>query len=142
MALPRPLPDEFRLWYLLDVAAFVVGVWTWFRQSSDSVADLLSLDPLLIALATVSGLLAVFILRVTVGNLWGYAVEYANAGGEWTDLPFLATFGIGAAGAIVAYVATSSLGTAAWAGFWTFAFGAVGVGIVVHLATGYREASA
>ncbi|SDX85825.1 hypothetical protein [Halobellus clavatus] len=142
MALPRPLPDEFRLWYLLDVAAFVVGVWTWLQQSSTPAADLLALDPFVVSVATVSGLLAVFILRVTVGNLWGYAVEYANAGGEWTDLPFLATLGIGVAAGIATYVVTASLGAAAWTAFWAFVFGAIGVGVVVHLAAGYRESSA
>ncbi|WP_435184470.1 hypothetical protein [Halobellus sp. EA9] len=134
------LPDEFRPWYLLDAAAFVLGVGTWLRRSTRSTADLLALDPLALAVSGVSGLFAVFVLRVTLGNVWGYAAEYANAGGQWSDLPFLATIGSGAAAAVLTYGATTSLGAAAWAAFWTFVVAAL-VGVALQFAAGYGAAS-
>ena len=97
--------------------------------------------PCLLATVTtvVSGLLTVVVVRFTVGNLWGYAVEYANAGGRWSDLPFLASVGGGVAAVTATYAVTRSLGAAAWAGFWMLVILA-GV-VAASFAAGYQESS-
>jgi hypothetical protein len=76
------------------------------------------LEPLPVLTAVVGGLFGLVVFQFTVGNLWAYAVEYHNAGGSWTDPPFVA----------------------AWAAFWTFAVAAGVVAVVVNAAAGYREA--
>ena len=136
MSLHQRFRDRLRPWYLLDLAAFIFGAGgsLWRNSSGFETA------PPLFALVTaiVSGLLAVVVLRFTLGNLWGYAVEYAKAGGQWSDLAFLVPVGSGLAGVAVTY----ALGAAAWAGFWTFAVVAGVVAVAVSFAAGYRGTSA
>ncbi|WP_049987215.1 hypothetical protein [Halobellus rufus] len=141
MSLHSALPDRFRPWYLLDVAAFLLGAVGSIQRSVSGFGDLPSLTPVASVGAVVSGLFAVVVLRFTVGNLWAYAVEYANAGGQWSDLPFLAPIGGGLAGVAVTYAVTTSLGAAAWAGFWTFAVVAGVVAVAVSFAAGYEEST-
>ena len=73
-------------------------------------------------IAILTGLFAVVLLQFTVGNVWGYAVEYANAGGSWTDLPFLVPFGAGL-----------------WVGFWAFVVVAAVTAVGVWFRTGLAE---
>ncbi|WP_336025021.1 hypothetical protein [Halobellus salinisoli] len=142
MSLQSALRDRFRPWYLLDIAAFLFGAVGSIQRSVSGFGDLPSLTPFAAVSAIIAGLLAVVVLRFTVGNLWGYAVEYANAGGQWSDLPFLVPVGGGVAAVVLTYAVTTSLGAAAWAGFWTFAVVAGAVAIAVSFAAGYRESSA
>ncbi|RLM89835.1 hypothetical protein D3D02_08215 [Halobellus sp. Atlit-38R] len=140
MSLHQRFRDRLRPWHLLDLAAFLFGAgWSLWRNSAG-----FETTPPLFALVTaiVSGLLAVVVLRFTLGNLWGYAVEYANAGGQWSDLAFLVPVGSGLAGVVVTYAVTTDLGAAAWAGFWTFAVVAGVVAVAVSFAAGYRGTSA
>jgi hypothetical protein len=147
MSLQSGLPERVRPWYLLDAAAFLVGAGASVRHTAhgfDGVADLSlivisSLSLLATVTAVVSGLFAVFVLRVTVGNLWGYAVEYANAGGQWSDPPFLVPVGGGLVAVAATYVVTGSPATAAWAGFWAFVVVAGVVAAVVSFAAGYQD---
>jgi len=140
MSLHQRFRDRLRPWYLLDLAAFLVGAGSSLWRNSSGF----EIVPPLFALVTaaVSGLLAVVVLRFTLGNLWGYAVEYANAGGQWSDLAFLVPVGSGLAGVVVTYAVTTDLGAAAWAGFWTFAVVAGVVAVAVSFAAGYRGTSA
>jgi hypothetical protein len=145
MSLQSAVRDRLRPWYVLDVAAFLLGgVGGLRRGTSGTTADLPSavFDPYTAVMAVVYGLLAVLVLRFTVGNLWAYAVEYANAGGQWSDLPFLVPVGGGLAAVAITYAATTDLGAAAWAGFWTFAAVAGIVAVAVSFAAGYRDSAA
>ncbi|WP_144903557.1 hypothetical protein [Halobellus captivus] len=141
MSLQSALRDRFRPWYLLDVAAFLFGAGGSIWRTVSGFDELDALTTFTAVTAVVYGLLAVVVLRFTVGNLWSYAVEYANAGGRWSDLPFLVPVGGGLAVVAVTYAVTESLGAAAWAGFWSFAVIAGVVAVAVSLAAGYREAS-
>ncbi|QCC47071.1 hypothetical protein [Halobellus limi] len=141
MSLHHRLHDRLRPWYFLDVAAFLLGAVGSLRRALSGFGELTSLTPFEAVTAVASGLFAVVVLRFTVGNLWGYAVEYANAGGQWSNLPFLVPVGGGLAAVAVTYAATTSLGAAAWAGFWAFAVAAGVVAVAVSLAAGYSEAS-
>ena len=142
MPLHRRVSDRLRPWYLLDVLAFLFGASSTLWRAADGFGELAVLTPLAAVTAGASGLFAVVVLRFTVGNLWAYAVEYANAGGQWTDLPFLVPVGSGLAGLLLTYATTSNLGAAAWAGFWAFVVAAGVVAAAVSLAVGYSEASA
>ncbi|AUV83965.1 hypothetical protein C2R22_11670 [Salinigranum rubrum] len=91
------------------------------------------------SLALLSGLFGLVVFQFTVGNVWGYAVEYYNAGGRWTDLPFLVPFvAAGLAGAVVA-LRFESLAAGAWTAFWTFVVVAGLVAITAWMAVGYRD---
>ncbi|ADQ66536.1 hypothetical protein C499_02227 [Halogeometricum borinquense DSM 11551] len=93
--------------------------------------------------AVISGLAAVVAFQFTVGNIWGYAVEYYNAGGSWTDLPFLTPFVAAiAVGAVTYFRIDPVLGAAAWAAFWTFIVVAGIVAVVTQFSAGYRESTA
>ncbi|QLG64012.1 hypothetical protein HUG12_07000 [Halorarum salinum] len=84
-------------------------------------------------------LLAVVLFRFTAGNVWRYAVEYRDAGGAWSDLPFLAPFVVAAAVGAAVLLPGGSLGSAAWAAFWGFVVAAGLASAAVWLAVGYRE---
>jgi hypothetical protein len=92
--------------------------------------------------AVLSGLFGLLIFQFTVGNVWGYAVEYRNAGGEWTDLSFLTPFVAAGLAGVVVGVRTGSVGLAAWTAFWTFVVVAAVVAVGAWLAVGYRQADA
>lgn len=126
------LRTRLRPWHGLMLLTFLVGA-----AVSLSRAD--AVDTNAVLLAVLAGLFAVVILQFTVGNVWGYAVEYANAGGSWTDAPFLAPFAV-ALGAIVTVLSvTGRLFAALWAGFWAFVLTAAVVALVVRFYTGYVE---
>lgn len=91
--------------------------------------------------AVLYGLLAVVLLQFTVGNVWAYAVEYRDAGGAWSDLPFLAPVVFGAGWGVFAFSTTRSLSVAAWAAFWGFAVVAAITAVAVWVLFGYREDS-
>ena len=150
MSLQSALSDRRRPWYLLDAAAFLFGAVGSIQRASPSVNELADLSLVAITgvslfaavTAVVSGLLAVVVFRFTAGTLWGYAVEYANAGGQWSDLPVLAPIGGGLIATAATYAVTERLAAAAWAGFWTFALAAGVVAVAVSFAAGYRDSTA
>ncbi|MGQ4557074.1 hypothetical protein [Halobellus sp. GM3] len=142
MPLHQRVRDRFRPWYLLDVAAFLVGAVGSLRRAASGLEEQAATTTHTSVVAVAAGLLAVVVLRFTVGNLWGYAVEYVNAGGQWSDLPFLLPVGSGLAAAALAYAVTSNFGAAAWGGFWAFVVAAGVVAIAVSFAAGYREPGA
>jgi hypothetical protein len=90
--------------------------------------------------AVLSGLFGLVIFQFTVGNVWGYAVEYYNAGGSWTDLPFLTPFVAAGVTGIVTAVYTGSVGAGAWVAFWAFVVVAAVVALGAWFVAGYREA--
>jgi hypothetical protein len=98
--------------------------------------------PLLVLGAVLQGLFGLVIFQFTVGNVWAYAVEYVNAGGQWTDLPFVAPFAVAGLAAVATHRLTTNLGVAVWAAFWTFAVVAGLVASVVWVAVGYRDSAA
>ena len=150
MSLQSALSDRLRPWYLLDIAAFLFGAVGSIQRANPGVDRFTDLSliavtgiSLLAAVTAVaSGLFAVVVLRVTVGALWGYAIEYAKAGGQWSDLPILVPAGGGLVAAAATYAVTARLGAAAWAGFWMFTLAAGVVAVAVSFAAGYRESAA
>jgi hypothetical protein len=98
------------------------------------------LKPLPVLTAVIGGLFGLVVFQFTVGNLWAYAVEYHNAGGSWTDPPFVAPFAVAVVAGAATYVFLADAAAAAWAAFWTFAVAAGVVAVVVNAAAGYREA--
>lgn len=117
------------------LATFLVGV-----AVSLSRADVVGTNTVLVAI--LSGLLAVVVLQFTVGTVWAYAVEYANAGGSWTDAPFLTPFVVAALVAAAAFVVAPTDGgafAALWAGFWGFVVTTAMVALVVRFYAGYAK---
>ncbi|ELZ78438.1 hypothetical protein C455_12163 [Haloferax larsenii JCM 13917] len=134
MSLQHRLREWFRPWYALVFAVFVAGT-AWSLRGQP-----LGLSSILIAVT--GGLLGAVVFQFTVGSVWAYIVEYANAGGRWTDGPFLAPFTIGIATGAVTYVYDASVGAAAWAAFWSFAVSAAALAVIAQFYAGYRESSA
>jgi hypothetical protein len=128
------LRDRLRPWHGVMLVVFTVGTsMSLLRAGTATVETTLR--------AVVSGLFGLVIFQFTVGNVWGYAVEYHNAGGSWTDLPFLAPFvAAGVAGVGVA-VRTGSAGVGAWAAFWAFVIVAAVVALGAWVVAGYRDAA-
>lgn len=130
------------------LVVFCVGAAGSVTQTNlDSTAGF---GPEAIFLPTLSGLLAVVVFQFTVGNVWGYAVEYRNAGGRWSDWAFLAPVLLTAlAGAAVAAVRlgddatlSSALVAGGWAAFWVFVACAAVLYVATWLRVGYREGRA
>ena len=129
------LRDRLRPWHALMVAAFVVGSGlSLFRAGDYAFGALFE--------AVVSGLFAVVVFQFTVGNLWGYAVEYRNAGGRWTDPVFVAPFAVALVLAALVAVWTGEAVAGAWAGFWVFAVAAALLAVSVSFVAGYRNPEA
>ena len=127
------LRDRLRPWHGVMLAVFLAG-------SSISLTRADTVTTATAMRAVLSGLLGLVVFQFTVGNVWGYAVEYHNTGGEWTDLPFLAPFvAAGVAGAVVA-VRTGSAGLSAWVAFWAFVIVAAVVALGTWFLAGYRGA--
>lgn len=120
------------------LATFLVGA-TVSLSRADAVT------PWSAFVAVLAGLLAVVLLQITVGNVWGYAVEYANAGGSWTDPPFLAPFALAGLVAVAVLLVNPGrqswpvVGAALWSAFWGFVVAAAIVALVVRFYTGYAE---
>ena len=131
------LRDRFRPWHGLMGLTFLVG----FGFSLAQVEQVAVNNAML---AVVSGLLAVVVLQFTVGNVWAYAVEYANAGGSWTDAPFLVPFGVATLVAVGVLLVNGGPSTASvvwaalWSAFWGFVVAAAVVALVVRFYSGYR----
>lgn len=130
------LRSRLRPWHALMVAVFLAGTAVSLWRFDEP------LGPLLAFRAVLQGLFGLVVFQFTVGNLWAYAVEYHNAGGEWTDLPFVAPFAIAVLAVVATVLATGDLAAAAWGGFWTFAVVAGLVAVAVWVAVGYRDAPA
>lgn len=133
------LRDRLRPWYGLLALTFLVG----FGFSLAEVEQIAVNNAMF---AVISGLVAVVVLQFTVGNVWAYAVEYANAGGSWTDTPFVLPFVVAGLVAVTVLLVTAGPTTAAvlwaalWSGFWGFVATAAVVALTVRVYTGYREA--
>jgi hypothetical protein len=91
--------------------------------------------------ALLTGLFGLVLFQFTVGNVWGYAVEYYNAGGSWTDPPFLAPFVVAVLGGGAAAVREGSVAVGAWVAFWLFVVAAAVLAVGAWLVVGYREAA-
>lgn len=127
------LQNRLRPWHALMLAVFLAaGGLTLAR--ADAVTTTTGFE------AVLYGLLAVVLFQFTVGNVWSYAVEYRNAGGRWTDAPFLAPFVVAAVAGATVLASSGSLGAAAWTAFWGFVVAAAVTAVVVWLAVGYRDA--
>jgi hypothetical protein len=90
--------------------------------------------------ALLSGLFGLVLFQFTVGNVWGYAVEYRNSGGEWTDRPFLTPFVLAVVAGVSAGFARGSVALGAWVAFWTFVVVAAAVALGTWMVAGYHEA--
>ena len=129
------LRDRLRPWHALMVVVFLVGTAVVLlrveRLTTRSVLG-----------AVLSGLFGLFVFQLTLGSVWGYAVEYHNAGGEWTDPPFLAPFVAAGVTGVGVAVRTGSAGVGAWVAFWAFVVVAAVVALGAWVVAGYREAGA
>ncbi|MBB6645209.1 hypothetical protein [Halobellus ruber] len=143
MSLPQRAHRRFRPWYLLDALAFLLGAVSHptVRPGAILGDGPGSPDPVALVTAVAAGLLGVVVVRFTLGNAWGYAVEYVDAGGSWTDGPLWAPAAAGTVAGVASYAATTNLGAAVWTGFWTFAFAAGAAAVAVSFAAGYRDAA-
>lgn len=130
------LRERLRPWHGLMFAAFLAGT----ARTLSNVTDPLS--PSVVVLAAFNGLLWVLGFQVTVGMLWAYAVEYYNAGGNWTDLPFVLPLVVALVVGVAVGVTFESVGGAVWAAFWTFVVAAGLTAVVVWIRVGYRESAA
>jgi hypothetical protein len=135
------LRGRLRPWHGLLLVTFLAGVgFSLARRGSPGGVAL----PDLLA-AVLVGLFAVIVLQFTVGNVWGYAVEYANAGGSWTDAPFLAPFVVAALVLVAVLLVNPGATTgpvvaaALWSAFWGFVVAAAMVAIAVRFLSGYQE---
>ncbi|SFG46714.1 hypothetical protein SAMN04488063_2143 [Halopelagius inordinatus] len=129
------LRERLRPWHGLLVAVFLVGT-AW---SLSETADPFSLPA--VVFGVFYGLLWAVGFQFTVGILWAYAVEYHNAGGSWTDLPFVAPFAVALVAGVAVGVAFEDVGVGAWAAFWTFVVAAAAVAVAVWIRVGYRESA-
>ena len=131
------LRDRLRPWHGLMALTFLFGLGSSLAQ-----AEQVAVNNVMLAVA--SGLLAVVVLQFTVGNVWAYAVEYANAGGSWTDAPFLVPFGVATLVAVGVLLVNGGPSTASvvwaalWSAFWGFVVAAAVVALVVRFYSGYR----
>ncbi|SFR55070.1 hypothetical protein [Halogeometricum limi] len=134
MTLRSRLQHRLRPWHAVMLAVFLAGAAFSLRDGDYA--------PFRVLAAVVAGLFTLVLFQFTVGNLWAYAVEYHNAGGSWTDAPFLAPFAAGGGAGAVTLFYTDSLGAAAWAAFWTFAVVAAVVAGAAWFLAGYRDSAA
>ncbi|ELZ94075.1 hypothetical protein C440_10658 [Haloferax mucosum ATCC BAA-1512] len=132
MSLQNRLRERIRPWHAVIFTVFVVGtVWSLRGEPIESLSVLM---------AVASGLLGAIVFQFTVGSIWGYVVEYHNAGGRWTDTPLLTPFAVAVAvGAVVYTTLTAELAVAAWGAFWAFAIAAGLVAVVTQFYAGYRS---
>lgn len=128
------LADRLRPWHGLMAGAFLVG-------AAVSLARADAYSPSAAFLAVLTGLFAVVVFQFTVGNVWAYAVEYVNAGGQWTDPPFLAPFAVAAGLGTLTLVTAGDLALAAWVAFWVFVLAAAAVAVGAWVLVGYREST-
>ncbi|WP_251329560.1 hypothetical protein [Haloplanus pelagicus] len=135
VSLQSRLRDRRRPWHGLMVLVLVAGMGVSLSRAG-TVTTRTAVG------ALVSGLFGLVIFQFTVGNVWGYAVEYHNAGGSWTDLPFLTPFGLAGLAGVVAGVWSGRAGLALWVAFWIFVIVAAAVAVGVWVLAGYRNAEA
>jgi len=127
------LRDRLRPWHGVMAAVFAVGTSISLLRAG-TVTGGAAMRAVLV------GLFGLVLFQFTVGNVWGYAVEYVNAGGSWTDLPFLAPFVAAAVAGVAVGVRFDSVGVGAWAAFWVFVVVAALVAVGAWFVAGYREA--
>jgi hypothetical protein len=129
------LRNRLRPWHGVMLVVFLAGLSVSLTRV-DTVTTATAMR------AVLSGLLGLVVFQFTVGNVWGYAVEYHNAGGEWTDPPFLAPFVAAGVTGVGVAVRTGSAGVGAWVAFWAFVVVAAVVALGAWVVAGYREAGA
>ncbi|MFB6243362.1 MAG: hypothetical protein ABEH80_04630 [Halobaculum sp.] len=134
----------FRPWHAVLLGAFLVAtvpavVRDSFVGSSSGLGSFLVL--------LVRGLLAVVLVQVTLGSVWGYAREYRASGGEWADAVFVGPVGMALLAATASAVTTLDSGGSLWsavlaggsAAFWVFAGAVFLVNVGVRALVNYRE---
>jgi hypothetical protein len=126
------LRERLRPWHGVMLVVFVVGASLSLQRAGGVTGET-------VVRAVLSGLLGLVIFQFTVGNVWGYAVEYYNAGGSWTDLPFLTPFAVAGVAGVATAVYTGSVGAGAWVAFWAFVVVAAVVALAAWVAAGYHE---
>jgi hypothetical protein len=126
------LRDRLRPWHGVMLVVFVVGTSVALLRTGTVTGDTAFR-------AVLSGLFGLVVFQFTVGNVWGYAVEYHNTGGSWTDVPFLTPF---VAAGVATGVTTGSVGVGLWVAFWAFVIVAALVAVGAWFVTGYRETGA
>jgi hypothetical protein len=126
------LRDRLRPWHALMIVVLLAGAGVYLMRV-DTITRRTALR------ALVSGLLGVVLFQFTVGNVWGYAVEYRNVGGSWTDLPFLAPFVVAGITGVASGVWTGSPGAGAWVAFGVFVVCAAVTALGTWVLVGYRE---
>jgi hypothetical protein len=129
------LRDRLRPWHALMVAVLLVGTGVSLWRAG-TVTQRTAFRALL------SGLFGLVLFQFSVGNVWGYAVEYHNAGGEWTDRPFLTPFVLAGVAGVAAGVLRGSVGLGVWVAFWAFVVVAAAVALGAWVLAGYREGAA
>jgi len=129
------LSDRLRPWHGVMLVVFVAGTGIALLRAGTVTGDT-------VLRAVLAGLFGLVVFQFTVGNVWGYAVEYYNAGGSWTDLPFLTPFVAAGVAGVALGVHTGSVAAAAWVAFWAFVVVAAVVALGAWFVAGYREAEA
>jgi len=126
------LRDRLRPWHGVMLAVFVVGTSVSLLRAGTATGGT-------VMRAVIAGLFGLLVFQFTVGNVWGYAVEYHNAGGSWTDLPFLTPFVTAGVAGVATAVYTGNVGAGAGVAFWVFVAVAAVVALAASFAVGYRE---
>jgi len=129
------LRDRLRPWHAVMLVVLLAGIAVSLSQSNELTGGA-------VLQAVLSGLLGLVLFQFTVGNVWGYAVEYHNTGGSWTDWPFLFPFVSAAVGGAAVGVWFGSAALGAWVAFWVFVVVAGVVAVGSWLVVGYRETGA
>jgi len=136
------LPDRFEPWYLLVLAAFLVGAGGSLLGSGvEGIGLVDALNALL------GGLLWAFAVYVFVSTFRNYVTSYAEGGGSLWDPRFLAPFVVGALAGVVVYVwqpiagqsSTALLVDALTVGFWAFVLSMIAMLTTSYVIAGYRE---
>jgi hypothetical protein len=127
------LRDRLRPWHGVMLVVFVVGTSAALLRTGTVTGDT-------VFRAVLSGLFGLVVFQFTVGNVWGYAVEYYNTGGSWADVPFLTPFVAAGVAGVATGVATGSIGVGLWVAFWAFVIVAALVAVGAWFVAGYREA--
>ncbi|ADQ66535.1 hypothetical protein C499_02222 [Halogeometricum borinquense DSM 11551] len=134
MSLHNRLRNGLHSWNTVVFAVFLAGTAISLHGRP------LELLPVLKSIA--SGVLGAILFQFTVGNVWGYAVEYRNTGGSVTDRRFLAPFVVAIAAGAVTYAYNATLDAAVWTAFWAFTIMMVLLALGIRFADGYREGAA
>ncbi|AZH24616.1 hypothetical protein [Haloplanus aerogenes] len=129
------LHNRLRPWHGVMLVVFVAGTGLALLRAGTVTGGA-------ILRAVLSGLFGLVVFQFTVGNVWGYAVEYYNTGGSWTDLPFLTPFVAAGVAVVATGIYVGNVAVAAWVAFWVFVIVAAVVALGAWFVAGYRDAGA